>query len=142
VGVYVAWATLTDLARALRRYLRHPQFGMRNLFSLTVVFALACAMLRWLKIDDVYGTATAGLVLAVWAAGIVCGVEFAINDFASQYGARRERRHDRPLELWNDATPAQAPLGGAPPAGRWMASAPGSFGDVGDAVSAGKEPPA
>lgn len=109
VALYIASATLAELSRSMRRYFQHPQFGMRKLFSLTVVGALACAMLRWLGIATTYGMATLGVVCVVWALGIVCGAQFAVGDFVSQYAPNRRRRSERPLELWDDVPPGDPP---------------------------------
>lgn len=105
-SIYVGWLVLADvfgpLLELLRRFGRRPQFGMRNLLSLTVMIGLACAMLRWLGVADVYGGVTFGVIFLVWAVGIVCGVEFAIADFVSQYGSPRQQRRYMPLDLWDD----------------------------------------
>ena len=109
IALYVVSATLAELSRAARRFFRRPQFGMRKLFSLTVIAAVTCMMLRWLGIDDAQGIAVVGAVLAVWAVGIVCGAEFALGDFVSQFGPKRRPRNEPPLELWDDAPPGDPP---------------------------------
>jgi EamA domain-containing membrane protein RarD len=108
-----AWLVLAEVygqfVELWRRFRRRPQFGMRNLLSMMVMISLACAMLRWFGIANVYGAVTFGVVLLVWAAGIVCGVEFAVVDFTSQYRPRRKHCDDRPLELWEESPEPKGP---------------------------------
>ena len=105
----VAAVTLAEHSPVVNRFLKHPQFRVRNLFSLTVVVALVSAMLRWFGVDDLEAAGVIVLIFLVWAVGIVCGAEFILDDLASLVGRRRPRPSEPPLELWDDAPPPQPP---------------------------------
>ena len=105
----VAVTTLAEYSPVVSRFLKHPQFQVRNLFSLTVIVALVSAMLRWFGIVDLEVAGVIVLIFLVWAIGIVCGAEFILDDLASLVGRRRQRPSEPPLEPWDDAPPPQPP---------------------------------
>lgn len=110
----VAATTLAECSPVVNRFLKHPQFRVRNLFSLTVVVALVSAMLRWFRVDDLEAAGVIVLIFLVWAIGIVCGFEFVVDDLASLVGRRRQRPSEPSLEPWNDAPPPQPPRRAGP----------------------------
>lgn len=110
----VAVTTLAEYSPVVSRFLKHPQFQVRNLFSLTVIVALVSAMLRWFGIVDLEVAGVIVLIFLVLAIGIVCGAEFILDDLASLVGRRRQRPSEPPLEPWDDAPPPQPPWRAGP----------------------------
>lgn len=105
----VSATTLAEYSPVVSRFLKHPQFRVRNLFSLTLIVALVSAMLRWFGVDDLEVAGAIVLIFLVWAVGIVCGAEFIVDDLASLVGRRRQRPSEQPFEPWDDVPPPQPP---------------------------------